>query len=273
MRDSRVFSPTDGLTAQRWGIRYTLDTRFDTASITRLFTSVAGLQLVGRGTLDLEKPDYSVIETKGFLPQFAYKKPTAEPGVDCRYCNVGCVLVVLAIERVTGSPHRHYVVDEVFTGAGMLDSGFYDRRDAVQRVAEGWDLVDGSWVQNTYRYPPIGSPDGGVHIPGKDLVRFMQAVRGAELLNSEFTVEFFLPQMKHDETTVYGLGLEFDLNDDGTVRSHHREGMNAGASGIVRHFLDKRLDIAVLSHLNEGAWPVIRELDERLGGQPGSALH
>ncbi len=42
--------------------------------------------------------------------------------------------------------------------------------------------------------------------------------------------------------------------------------MNAGASGIVRHYLDERLDIAVLSNSKEGAWPVIRELDERLGG-------
>jgi len=57
-RDFRVFSLADGLAAQRWGIRNTLDTRldtrFDTASITKLFTSVAALQLVGRGTLDLE---------------------------------------------------------------------------------------------------------------------------------------------------------------------------------------------------------------------------
>ena len=37
----------------------------------------------------IEKPDYSVIDTRDFLPQFAYKKPDAEPGVDCRYCNVG----------------------------------------------------------------------------------------------------------------------------------------------------------------------------------------
>ncbi len=74
-------------------------------------------------------------------------------------------------------------------------------------------------MQNIYSYPPIGPPDGGAHVTGKDLVRFMQAVRGGELFNSEFTEEFFLPQVKHDEATMYGLGLEFDLHDDGTVRS------------------------------------------------------
>ncbi len=180
-----VYETVAGLATQRWGIQNTLDTRFDTASITKLFTSVATLQLVGRGTLDLEtsihhyvdlegttispkvnllhllthtsgirddadeedgedyaalwidKPHYSVIETKDFLPQSAYRKPNTESGVDCRYCNVGHVLVGLAIECVTGGPYRQYVVDEVFTRAGMLDSGVSDRRDAVQRVAEG----------------------------------------------------------------------------------------------------------------------------------------
>jgi len=309
-----VFEAATGLATQRWGIPNTLDTRFDTASITKLFTSVAVLDLVGRGDLDLETsihhyvdlegttigtdvtllhllthtsgiaddadeeagekyedlfittPNYSIIETKDFLPQFAHKPPLAAPGVDCRYCNVGYVLAGLAIEKVTGRTYRQYVFDEVFTRAGMLDSGFYDRRDAAPRVAEGWDLIDGVWRSNIYSYPPIGSPDGGAHVTAPDLVRFIQAVRGGELLNAEFTTEFLLPQVEHDEETWYGFGLEFDMNEDGTVRSYYKDGINNGASGIVRHYLDEGLDVVVLSNTEEGAWPVIREIDERLGG-------
>jgi CubicO group peptidase (beta-lactamase class C family) len=309
-----VYEAAAGLATPRWGIPNTLDTRFDTASITKLFTSAAVLELVGRGELDLETsihhyvdlegttigtgvtllhllthtsgiaddadeeagenyedlfidmPNYSIMETRDFLPQFAHKPPLAEPGVDCRYCNVGYVLAGLAIERVTGQPYRQYVFDQVFTRAGMLDSGFYDRRDAAPRVAEGWDLVDGLWLSNIYSYPPIGSPDGGAHTTAADLVRFFQAVRGGELLNAEFTEEFFLPQVEHDEETWYGFGLEFDMNDDGTVRSYYKDGINPGASGIVRHYLEEELDVVVLSNSEEGAWPIIREIDERLGG-------
>jgi len=312
--NSVVFEAASGLATQRWGIPNTLDTRFDVASITKLFTSVAVLQQVSKGNLDLETsihhyvdlegttispavtllhllthtsgirddadeedgedyaalfvdtPNYSIIETKDYLPQFAYKEPNAEPGVECRYCNVGYILAGLALEKVTGMPYRQYVFDEVFTKAGMFDSGFYDRRDAAPRVAEGWDLVDGTWVQNIYSYPPIGSPADGAHVTAPDLVRFIQAVRGGELLDTEFTEEFFIPQVEHDEATWYGFGLEFDMNDDGTVRSYYKEGINAGASGIVRHYVDENLDIAVLSNSEEGAWPVIREIDERLDG-------
>ncbi|MCU1441322.1 MAG: class beta-lactamase-related serine hydrolase [Rhodoglobus sp.] len=316
-----VFESATGLATQRWGIPNTIDTRFDSASITKLFTSVAVLQQVGKGNLDLEtsihhyvdlegttispsvnllhllthtsgiaddadeeagedyaelwvdRPNYSVIETKDFLPGFVHKEPLAEPGVQCRYCNVGYILAGLALERVTGMPYRQYVFDEVFTRAGMVDSGFYDRRDAAPRVAEGWDQVDGRWVENIYSYPPIGSPDGGAHVTAHDLVRFIQAVRGGELLDAEFTEEFFVPQVEHigtsslaAEATWYGFGLEFDMNEDGTVRSYYKEGINFGASGIIRHYLEPGLDIAVLSNSEDGAWPVIRELDERLGG-------
>ena len=312
--NATLYEAAAGLATPRWGIPNTMDTRFDTASITKLFTSVAVLDLVGKGELDLETsihhyvdlerttispqvtllhllthtsgiaddadeeagesyeelfrdtPNYSIIETKDFLPQFAHKEPLAEPGVDCRYCNVGYVLAGLAIEKVTGVSYRQHIFDEVFTRLGMLDSGFYDRREAAPRVAEGWDLVDGVWRSNIYSYPPIGSPDGGAHVTAPDLVRFLQAVRNGELLNAEYTEEFFTPQVEHDEATWYGFGLEFDMNDDGTVRSYYKDGINPGASGIVRHYLEDDLDIAVLSNAEEGAWAVIQEIDERLGG-------
>ena len=312
--NATLYEAATGLATQRWGIPNTMETRFDTASITKLFTAVAVLQQVGKGELDLETsihhyvdldgttispkvtllhllthtsgiaddadeeagevysdlfidtPNYSITETKDFLPQFAHKEPLAEPGVDCRYCNVGYILAGLALEKVTGMPYRQYVFDEVFTRAGMLDSGFYDRRDAAPRVAEGWDLVDGTWVENIYSYPPIGSPDGGAHVTAPDLIRFLHALRDGQLLDKEYTEEFFLPQVEHDEGTWYGFGLEFDMNEDGTVRSYYKDGINNGASGIVRHYLDEDIDLVVLSNAEDGAWDVVRQLDERLGG-------
>ena len=189
----------DGFTTPRWRVPNTLDTRFDTASITKLFTSVAVLQLVGDGRLELDasihsyvdlagstiservtlhhllthtsgiaddadeedgedysllfidKPCYSIIETADFLPQFVRKAPRAAPGVGCRYCNVGYILAGLAIERVTGRPYRSYVVSEVFGRAAMKGAGFFDRRDAEENVAEGWDRQpDGRWRANIF---------------------------------------------------------------------------------------------------------------------------
>jgi CubicO group peptidase (beta-lactamase class C family) len=312
-RGAVVFEAARGLASPRWGIPNTLELRFDTASITKLFTSVAVLQQVETGELDLEtsihhyvdlagttigpdvtllhllthtsgiaddadeeagedyaalwvdRPTYSVTETADFLPQFAHKPPLARPGVQCRYCNAGYILAGLAVERAAGMPYRDYVRKHVFERARMNDSGFFDRRDAEPRVAEGWDRDrNGRWVANIFSYPPIGSPDGGAHATASDLLRFLDAARGGELLGREFTEEFFLPQVEHDEDVFYGFGLEFDLDDDGGVRSWYKEGINGGASGIVRSYPDAEVDLVVLSNSEEGAWPVIRELDARI---------
>jgi CubicO group peptidase (beta-lactamase class C family) len=134
-------------------------------------------------------------------------------------------------------------------------------------VAEGWDKDDaGRWVSNIYSYPPIGSPDGGAHSTAADLVRFLDAVRGGQLLDAEHTEEFLSPQVEHDEETKYGFGLEFDLEEDGTVRSYYKDGINPGASGIVRHYIEADLDVVVLSNSEDGAWDVVTEIDERVGG-------
>ncbi len=301
-----LFSGAYGLASRRWNVPNSLDTRFDTASITKLFTSVAVLQQVERGALDLDasihdavsldgttiphevtlrhllthtsgiaddadeeagedyadlwvtKPSYSVIETVDFLPQFAHKPPRATPGTDCRYCNVGYVLAGLALESATGKSYRDAVRENVFSRAGMNDSDFFDRRDAAPRVAEGGDVdATGRWVQNIFSYPPIGSPDGGAHATASDLVRFMTAVRGGVLLGEDWTQRFLTPQVRHDEDTEYGFGLEFSRD------GYYKDGINAGASGVVIHYTHLGIDAVVLCNSEDGAWDAIGELNDR----------
>lgn len=299
-----VHRSAHGLASRRWGVPNTLDTRFDTASITKLFTSVAVLQQVQAGRLDLDAsihdvvdlagsripravtlrhllthtsgisddadeesgedyatlwidtPSYAVVETADFLPQFAYKEPRVPPGTDCRYCNVGYVLAGLALETVTGSTYRDHVREHVFARAGMRDADFFDRRDDAPRVAEGGDVDEsGRWVQNLFSYPPIGSPDGGAHATAEDRLRFLDAVRGGELLDEEWTSAFLTPQVRHDPRTEYGFGLEF------SARGFHKDGVNAGASGMLLHYRRTGVDAVVLSNTSTAAWPVVAALD------------
>lgn len=60
--DEELFSGTYGYASRAWQIPNTLETRFDTASITKLFTAVAILQLIDQGRLSF---DTKVIDLVG----------------------------------------------------------------------------------------------------------------------------------------------------------------------------------------------------------------
>jgi len=89
-------------------------------------------------------------------------------------------------------------------------AGFFDRRDAVPGVAEGWDLVEGGvWRSNIFSYPPIGSPDSGAHATADDRFNFLDAVRAGRLMTPDLTQAFLTPQVARDDQIRYGFGLEF----------------------------------------------------------------
>jgi len=52
--DDKIYSRAFGYASRTWKIENSLDTRFDTASITKLFTSVATLQLIDLGALTVD---------------------------------------------------------------------------------------------------------------------------------------------------------------------------------------------------------------------------
>ena len=227
----------------------------------------------------VDKPCYSVTETVDFLPQFVHKAPNFAPGEGCRYCNAGYVLAGLALEKVTGQGYREYVVEHVFGPAKMRTAGFFDRRDPAPDVAEGWDPVrdaDGrliTWRQNIFSYPPIGSPDGGAQVAAEDLLAFSSALRAGRLLGPAMTAAFLSPQVVHhrrdDGSSVqYGYGLEFDVSTGGEVRSWSKEGINTGASGILRHYPDRGVDVVVLAGSEDGAWQPIRWVHDLVLGLP-----
>jgi CubicO group peptidase (beta-lactamase class C family) len=63
--DRELFSGAYGPASRRWPVPVTPDTRFDVASVTKLFTSVAVLQAVGEGLLDLDASIHAYVELGG----------------------------------------------------------------------------------------------------------------------------------------------------------------------------------------------------------------
>lgn len=315
---SQLYKAAYGYASRPWKIRNTLDVRFDTASITKLFTSIATLQLIDRKVLAFDtgvidflaledttiskevtiyhllthtsgigddceeedgevyedlwktKPNYSVTRTVDFLPQFIHKLPNFPPGQGCRYSNCSFVLLGLMIEKITGMPYRDYVRQNIFERAKMVHSDFCRMDRVYENVAEGCDPVRDEadnvvgWKKNIYSYPPIGSPDSGAYVTAGDLDRFLRAVKTGKLLTSELTEAFLTPQVKcgekDDWTKMYGYGLWFYVDRSGKTVCYQKEGINAGVSGVIRHFPAQDLSVIILSNMEGGVWEPVWEV-------------
>ena len=314
------FAAAYGFASRACRIPNTLETRFDTASVTKLFTAVATLQQVDAGAFDLDtsaidylglegtaispgvavghllthtsgigddadeeagesyedvwrwRPNYSVLETADFLPQFAHRAANFAPGAGCRYNNCGYVLLGLMIERATGQSYRDVVRERIFRAAGMVDSGFLRMDRVTERLAEGADpILDEAgaiigWKRNIYSFPPIGSPDSGAHVTAADLERFMRAATSGRLLSVELTAAFLTAQVvwrvRDGWTQHWGLGPWFRIDDAGEIVFLQKEGINAGVSAVVRHYPARDLTLVVLSNLEDGAWQPLETVHE-----------
>jgi CubicO group peptidase (beta-lactamase class C family) len=310
--DEERFVGAYGYASRTWKVRNSLSTRFDTASITKLFTSVAVLQQVDAGRFDLQtsaveyiglkdtaispqvnvhhllnhtsgiaddadeeagedyadlwitKANYSVTKAEHFIPQFAYKPANFPPGEGCRYCNCGYILLGLMVEKAAGMDYRDYVRQNIFALTGMRDSGFFHMAEVNENVAEGADpILDDNeaiigWRRNIYSYPPIGTPDGGAHVTASDLDRFLRTVKSGGLLSPEMTRYFLTPQALHRQCDtwkdMYGPGLWFYIENDGTVIFYEKGGENAGVSGLIRHYPAQDLSLALLCNMEDVAW-------------------
>ncbi|MTD15693.1 serine hydrolase [Nakamurella sp. YIM 132087] len=315
-----------GLASRRWLVPVSTATRFDAASIGKVFTAVAVLQLVDAGRLALDErigrfvdlsgtvidPDITVRQlllhrsgiadfdeenpanpsearpsvwltvpcqainsTRDFLPLFGSLPPNFAPGTDFRYSNAGYVVLGLVIEGVTGREYREVVTTDVLQRCGLASSGFFDRREDRPDVAEGWEpLTDdpaGGWTQNLYEYPPVGAPDGGIHLTAGDLATFLRLLRTGEVLSPASTTAMLTPfdvyRRREDCTLEYGYALEFVRDAGGVVRSTYKDGASPGAGGIGRWYPDIDVDVAILGNAESMFEPVVDVVHDWLRAQ------
>jgi D-alanyl-D-alanine carboxypeptidase len=173
-----IFHRAYGLADRSWGIPNRLDTRFNLASMNKMFTAVAIAQLLEAGKLRLEDtlgtilPDYPnqdaarritiahllshsaglgmLFERPGFdrrkryrtssdyFPLFAAEPLLFEPGTASAYSNEGFVVLGAVVEKLTGLNYFEYVRERIFQSLGMAHTDSYAIDDVVPNLAVGY---------------------------------------------------------------------------------------------------------------------------------------
>ena len=246
------------------------DTLFRIASVSKLATSIAVMQLVERGELDLDVDisaytdvkiprrypgditlRHLLTHTAGFeehagnpekepdLDSYIRQDPPAQvfaPGTTPAYSNYGMSLAGYIVERVSGEVFEDYVREHVLEPAGM-DSSTFDQplpERLADRVANGYKTSAGQ-AQPFEEMPD--SPAGSLTVSGADAGKFMLAMlnqsQGSALLKGETWRQMFSPGLGADQLGVLAEGKQMGLGFFDENRNGYRI---VGHSGYANSF-------------------------------------
>ena len=191
-----IFRRAYGLADREHRISNTVDTRFGTASMGKMFTAVATLQLVEAGKLKLDEPigkyltDYPnkdlaskvtihqlLTHTAGtgdifgpeldkhrlelrthedYIHLFGSRPLSFEPGSRWEYSNYGFVILGAIIERVGGETYYDYLRDHVFNLAGMASIRFPSEGEPEPGRSVGYTRHGGTTWHRAATNPSAG---------------------------------------------------------------------------------------------------------------------
>lgn len=176
--DKPIFQKAYGLASKDFNVPNQINTKFNVASMGKMFTGIAVAQLAEQKKLSFDDfigrhlPDYPkevasrvtihhlLTHTSGlgsywkdefheanharfrtiqdFFPLFVNDAPSFPPGTKWAYSNTGFMLLGAIIEKVAGQSYFTYVKENVFRRAGMNDTDFYEADRITPNLAVGY---------------------------------------------------------------------------------------------------------------------------------------
>jgi CubicO group peptidase (beta-lactamase class C family) len=206
-------------------------------------------------------PIHQLAAPEDYLEVLA-EHPTAFPaGEDFAYNNAGYVVLAVLVERATGVGYHDLVRRCVLAPAGMTDTAFLRSDELPGRAARGYLARDGLRT-NVLHLPVVGVGDGGAYSTAADLHRFWEALRSGRIVSPDAVALMMTPRSDWpEESRRYGLGLH--LHETGSAA--WLEGYDAGVSFTSLHDPRQEVTYTVSSNWTDGAWPIVKLLNSRLG--------
>lgn len=274
------FSGAYGFSDRERRLPNTVTTRFNVASLGKMFTAVAIAQLVEAGNLSYDVPvgrylpelpnaeirekvtlHHLLTHTSGVpdLPEEIFANPPAQlsgylpflrtarldfqPGEKRSYSNSGFVIAGLVIETITGESYRERIRRKIFVPAQMRSTSF-----DPEGVSSSYEKDEATKVPVRTRVNEHhGGPHGGSYSTALDLMRFFEALRDGKLISAPTATTMTSP--RNGVASAYGFGV-LDLGSDRLVG---HSGGDVGVSADAYHYWRSGYTVVVLSNLGAPA--------------------
>jgi len=209
----------------------------------------------------LSVPVHQLAEPEQYLRALDGRPQVFPAGERFAYNNSGYVVLALLAERASGTPYHELVRTLVCEPAGMLDTAFLRSDELPGRAALGYLTVDGPRT-NVLHLPVRGVGDGGIYTTVADVTRLWDALYAGRIVSSQTLTEMTRPRSDWpEESERYGLGFHLHATSDAAWL----EGYDAGVSFHSLHQPSTAITYTVIANWSDGAWPIVKLLDERCG--------
>ncbi|WP_149274340.1 serine hydrolase domain-containing protein [Pareuzebyella sediminis] len=279
-----------GLANIEYNVENKIDTKFNIASITKMITAVATLQLYEKGKIDLKTsigkylPDYPnklvrdsvtahqlLTHTSGhnnnldfwknnnldyqnvsdFAKLFANDTLLSKPGTKYDYSASGFVILGLLIEEVSGKSYYEYVKENIFLPAGMKNTTELEIDSIVSNKASGYTSSFGQ--KNTLKrndYYLSKTSPAGFHYSTAEDLFKFSKALQDGTLLKKTTTELMFEPKVKGYNTHLGYGIDIDQRYNQIIQGH-----SGGWYGIhceLMNFMDDNYTVVILSNIDDG---------------------
>jgi CubicO group peptidase (beta-lactamase class C family) len=275
-----IFSKAYGHANIEHNVKNTTETKYKLWSITKQFTAAAILLLEERGLLKVEDTldkyfpelnfnsqitihhllthtsgilNYSSLpdshrtfqrlnhEKSELMQLFASKPLDFKPGTHWNYCNSGYYILGMLIEKLSGRSYSEFLIENISSPLGMLNTGVDDERTIILNKAAGYYLNGNDLIHCNYVNMNLMLSSGGMYSTVGDLLKWDQALRSDKLLCKE-SIEKMNTAYKND----YGYGVGIHMN--GARKVIHHSGSCEGFLTEIHRYVDDDFAVVVLSN-------------------------
>lgn len=280
-----VWMGSEGYADLGYNIEANPQTLYRIASISKFITSVAVMQLVEKGLIDIDKdiwtylPDFPAkrysftvrqvmnhtsglrsykgahefnstreFESIDAVMNYYQNDPLVyEPGTQYLYSTLSYTLLSSVIEKVSGKTFEEYLHEEVFAPADMERTFLEDRATIYENFARGYDRKACGGFENTDLADlSIKYPGGGLISCVEDLLKLGIALNNETLISSDtFDKMTGITILANGDTVAYGLGSHKYLITHGEDLNGH----GGGGTGFISLFALSREKDFVFAHL------------------------
>lgn len=262
-----------GLADREQKISNNEDTRFEIASITKLFTVISILQLAEKGKLslndrihkylgDFNPPknqatiNHLLLHTAGLVPKGfeldydtkkgfleSVKNAPAEsvPGEEYRYTNAGYIVLAAIIEEVSQIPYDDYLAKNIFNPLNLTNTTF-GRKGSLENMANGYSgkTIDSLKLYKTPKYVWGDRGPSGILTNVLDLNKFLHGLDDKKILGDDYLQMMYFEQM---EGEAYGFHV---LNKPNIGKVLARGGGLPNFESQVAWYKDRNIKVIIL---------------------------